>query len=228
MKRKNAFALRGFDKRRILQRPFFKDFHFSAEKTDEEILASLGLSEDDSLSVIERKHKTLNEIFDRLVKFRALIINHSDNRLDVYRKIVEKKIDMAQTTKTPSSMKTAIDSLLYIESLQKKYKREQGLAVEYCLCTPSYIEDLAIAVNRVWLKLENKLQEKYREIFAERLKTARIKSGFTRKQLGDVIHISPNGFGLYETGKREPTLTSLIRLARTLNVSADWLIGVAP
>ena len=44
--------------------------------------------------------------------------------------------------------------------------------------------------------------------------------------LGDAINISQNGFGLYETGKRDISTTALIRLSRKLKVSSDWLIGL--
>jgi len=40
MKTKNAFAFRDFDSSRILQRPFFKDFYFAPDKSDEELLES--------------------------------------------------------------------------------------------------------------------------------------------------------------------------------------------
>ncbi len=210
MKTKDAFAFRDFDEKRILQRQFFKDFNFDADKSDAEILQDLSLANDDSLATLERKHKVLNETFNQLSRLRALAINHSNRRLEKYRKAIQKKIAAA-----------AVIS----ESLQRKYNREQSLATEYILVIPLAIADLMETVEKIWRELENKLQETYRKNFAERLKQARIKANLSRKQLGDAINISPNGFGLYETGKREPTLTSLIRLARTLNVSADWLIG---
>lgn len=228
-KTKNAFAFRNFDKKKILQRPYFKDFHFDADKSDEEILKPLSLSGDDSLPTIEEKHKILNEIYSLLSQLRVLVSNHSKKRLEKYRKLIQRQIDAVQASETNfKSMKQAVNREMELESLQEKYKREQELAFDYILCIPDYITDLMIDINKKWQKLETRLQEMYREKFAERLRQARIKANLSRKNLGDAINISPNGFGLYETGKREPTLTSLIRLARTLNVTTDWLIGVTP
>lgn len=210
-KTKDAFALRDFDGERILQRPFFKGFHFDADKSDAEILQDLSLGYDDSLSTLERKHKVLNEIFNNLSRLDVLVCKHS-KRLKIYRQKLKKKI------------KSVGDDVKKM-SLEKRDEFGQRLGFEYVLVIDSDIENLMQLVENKWHELENRLQETYRKNFAERLKQARIKANLSRKQLGDAINISPNGFGLYETGKREPTLTSLIRLARTLNVSADWLIG---
>lgn len=211
-KTKDAFAFRDFDEKRILQRPFFKKFNFDADKSDEEILQDLSLAEDDSLSTIESKHETLNEIFNRLSQLRILAINHSNNRLEKYRKAIQKKIDAAPIS----------------ESLKEKYNREQRLATSYILTIPSYITDKMELAEKIWRELETRLQEIYRENFAERLKQARLKANLSRKELGDTINLSPNGYGQYESARREPSLTSLIRLSRILNVSADWLIGITP
>ncbi len=211
-KTKDAFAFRDFDGKRILQRPFFKKFNFDADKSDEEILQDLSLAEDDSLSTIESKHETLNEIFNRLSQLRILAINHSNNRLEKYRKAIQKKIDAAPIS----------------ESLKEKYNREQRLATSYILTIPIYITDKMELAEKIWRELETRLQEIYRENFAERLKQARLKANLSRKELGDKINLSPNGYGQYESARREPSLTSLIRLSRILNVSADWLIGITP
>lgn len=211
-KTKDAFAFRDFDEKRILQRPFFKKFNFDADKSDEEILQDLSLADDDSLATLERKHKVLNEIFNQLSRLRNLAINHSNKRLEKYRKAIQNKIETS-----PNS-----------ESLQRRYKREQSLATNYILAIPIHIADLMELVEKIWHELENKLQESYRENFAERLKQARLKANLSRKELGDTINLSPNGYGQYESARREPSLTSLIRLSRTLNVSADWLIGTTP
>lgn len=213
MKTKNAFAFRDFDKEKILQRPFFKKFKFDADKSDEEILQDLNLADDDSLATIESKHETLNAILNRLSQLRILAINHSNNRLEKYRKAIQKKIDAAPVIS---------------ESLKEKYNCEQKLATCYILTIPICISDRMELAEKIWRELENKLQEIYRENFAERLKQARLKANLSRKELGDTINLSPNGYGQYESARREPSLTSLIRLSRTLKVSADWLIGVTP
>lgn len=211
-KTRNAFAFRGFDGKRILQRPYFRQFGF-VDESDEKILSSLTATDSDGLAELERKNKRLNDIFKRLDKLRIKSSNHSNKRLEPYRRALAKKIDAAQMD----------DETL---SLQRRYQREQGLALEYVLSVPQSIADLMIAVEKIWYDSEQKLQAAYRRRFGARLKAAREKAGMTRKDLGDAINISPAGYAYYERGQRDVTPTSLIRIARTLKVSADWLIGL--
>ena len=72
-------------------------------------------------------------------------------------------------------------------------------------------------------ELEDKTERRYRAEFAARLKKLRQAAGLTQKQLGDIIQISPQGFSMYESAKREPTITSLFRLAKILPI--DKLFG---
>lgn len=215
MKTENAFALKNFDAAKILQRPFFKkwreDYHVGDE-TDEKILMTLAVKNSDDVMILEKKNRRLNEVFKLLDKLRTNSINHSNNRLESYRRALTKKLANADT-----------DFLL-----KSRYQREQGLALEYVLNIPQAIADLMIIVEKIWQDSEQALQAAYRRRFGERLKIARERTGLSRKELGDAINISPNGYGLYETGKRDVSTTALIRLARTLNVSADWLIGLTP
>ncbi len=62
--------------------------------------------------------------------------------------------------------------------------------------------------------------------FAERLKQARLKANLSRKELGDTINLSPNGYGQYESARREPSLLTLKKIAIALNCSVDWLLGL--
>ena len=211
-KTKDAFAFRGYTSKRILQRPYFRQFGF-ADVSDEEILATLGVTDSDNLAELEEMNTRLNDVFYRLQDLHDMIVKHANKRLNPYRRAIAKKIAAAQMD----------DETL---SLQSRHQREQGLVVEYVLGITQDISDLMIAVEKLWHDSEQKLQAAYRRRFGERLKAAREKAGLTRKELGDAINISPNGYGLYETGKRDVSTTSLIRLSRTLKVSANWLIGL--
>ena len=86
MKTKNAFAFRDFDSSRILQRPFFKDFHFDANKSDAQILKSLSIVTEDSVDSWERNLYVIKATYERLFRFRHLINRHNENRLDKYNK----------------------------------------------------------------------------------------------------------------------------------------------
>ena len=83
-KTKNAFAFRDFDSARILQRPFFKDFYFETDKSDEEILQSLSKTTEDSVDTWEKRLYVIKAILERLRVFRHLIDRHNETRLNIY------------------------------------------------------------------------------------------------------------------------------------------------
>lgn len=62
-------------------------------------------------------------------------------------------------------------------------------------------------------------------IFSERLKTLRKEKKLTQKELAEQIGISQKSYSHWESGKNEPSLENLIKLADLLEVSLDWLFG---
>ena len=63
--------------------------------------------------------------------------------------------------------------------------------------------------------------------FPTRLREIRSERGFSRKQLADILQITPRAYQYYEEGKREPDYDKLILLARHLNISTDYLLGLS-
>ena len=63
-------------------------------------------------------------------------------------------------------------------------------------------------------------------VFPERLKEMRQKSGLTQQEVADLININRGSYSNWENGKREPNFDNLIKLAELLNVSVDKLLGV--
>lgn len=61
--------------------------------------------------------------------------------------------------------------------------------------------------------------------FSENLRRYREKSGLSRKDIAAKIHMTANGYGLYETGRSEPKLEVLNKIADVLGVSTDDLLG---
>ena len=59
----------------------------------------------------------------------------------------------------------------------------------------------------------------------KRLQISRINSNLTRKQVAELINVSESLIGLYESGSRQPSLSSLIKLASIYKVSTDYLLG---
>ena len=63
------------------------------------------------------------------------------------------------------------------------------------------------------------------EVFGKRLKELRKANGYTIEQFADMVGISKSTLGYYENDKRMPDIEILTRIADTLNVNADYLIG---
>lgn len=63
------------------------------------------------------------------------------------------------------------------------------------------------------------------EVFGKRLKELRKANGYTIEQFADMVGISKSTLGYYENDKRMPDIEILVRIADTLNVNADYLIG---
>lgn len=62
-------------------------------------------------------------------------------------------------------------------------------------------------------------------IFGKRLRSIRMKRGFTQQYLADLLNISLNTYQKYEQAERFPICDNLISIADILNVSIDWLLG---
>lgn len=60
-----------------------------------------------------------------------------------------------------------------------------------------------------------------------RLREVRKKKHYTMKQLGEMVGLSESTISLYETGKHEPDHATLVRIARILDTSVDYLLGVS-
>lgn len=59
-----------------------------------------------------------------------------------------------------------------------------------------------------------------------KLKEIRIGSGYTQKEIADILHCSTVVYSRYETGARQPSIDVIIRLADFFDVTTDELLGV--
>lgn len=62
-------------------------------------------------------------------------------------------------------------------------------------------------------------------MFGENLKSLRKKAGYTQQEYAEMLGISASAVGMYEQGRREPDQKLLIKMAQTLGVSVDRLLG---
>lgn len=63
-------------------------------------------------------------------------------------------------------------------------------------------------------------------IFGTRLRSARMLRGYTQQKMADLIGVALRTFQCYEQGKREPNYETLVNIAKVLNVSTDYLLGI--
>lgn len=61
-------------------------------------------------------------------------------------------------------------------------------------------------------------------IVAQKLRVLRIEKGLTQNEVSMLTGINPVTLSGYETGKNEPNLEALVRLASLYEVSLDYLV----
>ena len=61
-------------------------------------------------------------------------------------------------------------------------------------------------------------------MLGQRIAALRRQTGLTQAQLAGRLQISPSAMGMYEQGRREPSVDILLRLSRELGVSVDFLL----
>lgn len=63
------------------------------------------------------------------------------------------------------------------------------------------------------------------EIFAKRLKRLREQHNLTTRELGEIVGVSNATISRYETGKRDPDLIVVYKIAQYFGVSVEYLCG---
>ena len=61
--------------------------------------------------------------------------------------------------------------------------------------------------------------------FSERLKDIRKQAGLTQVGVAEKLGISQPAYASWERGVKKPTQDNLVKIAQTLNVSVDYLVG---
>ena len=62
--------------------------------------------------------------------------------------------------------------------------------------------------------------------FAQRLKELRTENNLTQTQLAVKLGIRQQSYARYENGEGEPSLDTLVAIAKLFNVSVDYLLGL--
>ena len=59
----------------------------------------------------------------------------------------------------------------------------------------------------------------------DRIKELRISKNITQKHFGELLNVSQQAIWKWETGKNEPNIEIIIKIADFFNVSCDYLLG---
>ena len=61
-----------------------------------------------------------------------------------------------------------------------------------------------------------------------RIAALRREAGMSQAQLAQVLQVSPSAVGMYEQGRREPSLEGAVKMSRVFGVSVDYLLTGRP
>lgn len=67
---------------------------------------------------------------------------------------------------------------------------------------------------------------KEKTVFAERLRRVRVSRNLTQRELGEKVGLSQQAIPQIETGSNKPSIDTLLKLSKALEVSADYLLGL--
>ena len=61
-------------------------------------------------------------------------------------------------------------------------------------------------------------------MFEQQIESLRKKKGWSQAELARRLHISPSTVGMYEQGRREPSIDVLVAMSEEFGVTIDYLI----
>lgn len=157
-----------------------------------------------------RRLLCLEEIF-RLTQFKEKVIKHT-KRLDRYSENVIDKVLISVAGSSLDELKIYSSRIKRLKALTDFYSR--------------LIKRIKIAHYEVDAMKAGIKNQDFVMAFAERLKTARQAAGLTQAELAEKIGVKRSTYGQFEQGRNEPNVSTLPALARELNISVEWLLGM--
>lgn len=195
-----AFALRYFDEKRILQRPFFREFNLPVAN-DGNILRTFNVLTCATTAAMEQKLEDFRKLYSAVGNYRRLILKHL-NRLLKKKRLIHARAD------------------------KEKIDRFEGLLLRYNYVNEC-IELFHLKLNSLFVNGEKEIDTQRRIDFSDRLRQARKEARLTQASLAAKIGMTQGGYTLYENAGREPSLATLAKLSRILKRPTDWLLGLA-
>lgn len=226
---KTQFALHNFDKEKILQRNYFSKLNLPSI-TDAEILSDIKAVAGNNLKSLQEKLSLTENLLETLSAYKARIERHA-KRLNNYVNVIAHKA-VADETANLAHLKANYQEageliLKYIGKFTVNTSDESPIKIYTNADSISKaIDGLFVELIEISKELAQKERLYYREIFAERLKTARKSAGLTQKSLGDLLGIKRRHISDYENLLYEPSLANLVKIAQELNRPVGWFLGV--
>lgn len=211
----SAFAFCNFDEQKILQRKYFSKMTLCRKGlSDEEILSAFSKTTNDDIGdnmYVDEYSKycqMLKDVIHKTVSYSRKVDRHIEKL---------KNFSMALADKIVSSDESN-------EKWRNQYRRSKALITEYSIKMQAIKEVIRKAKNEYKIR-DTEIQSIYRKRFANRLKLARLSKNLPQFYIADCLGLTVAAYHNYENAKREPTLTNLIRLAKVLDVTPNWLLG---
>lgn len=202
MKTHDAFALAGFDEKKILQSPFFKNLNLPAD-CDGAILKSFDVS---SLKLtaaeMEQRLDDLRKLDLAVKKFRQLIKNHRRRLRSMFAEL-DRRSD---------------------ETKQTKLDKLGGLLRKYNWFDES-IELLHLKFGSLFVEGRKAIDRQYRKEFGQRLMVARQELGLSQIAMAKKIGVSRSTYQFYESARHEPPIATIKQLIKILKKDANYFFG---
>ena len=212
-KTRDAFALKDFDATNILKYKGFthdKIYREAQAGGDWNFWLPYGRNDNETLDVIRddiienlehNRYSRAQEGIDRLILRRTAVVRLLERINRSWQRSL-KVIDRQHDNPTTA------------DDIHKKYEPIYRAVVTLLMRIDVCLSDIRGA------------EERYKQTFAVRLREARLSAGLTQLQLAKQLGMTPNGYNPYENAKREPSLTTLVKISKILKKSTDWLLGL--
>lgn len=148
----------------------------------------------------------------------------ADNDLTLIKNIVATKLSQINGSSVELELKE-IDNISTI-NLEMGIRTECN---EFSCNVQNYLNGNETAKNefvQIWLRAINFARTTYTVSAMQKIKRLRIKNGMTQQDVAKKLNISSQAYGHYENSKREPDITTLVRLSHIFNVSLDYLFDL--
>ena len=239
-KTRDAFALRYFDPTMIHKRKFFRfeegigffqsRFFELAESDDSDMyyaFQNLWVQEDEDIldvyysQAVEAQNKFR---YDRVKAIIDIMINILSDINNYVKKIIRHYNRLEKYSKAWNNA-ISVDENLSADEIRSKTRRVQQLLKSYDDVQKA-IKNLQHSIKKRIMDITDAYEKSDRNIFAIRLRQARMETGLTQTLLATKIGMTQSGYTNYENAIREPSITTLKKLARILGKSTDWLLGL--